>query len=573
MRIELEYNARSIPPADVARSFIPPSPHFGRLLARNHTLLLGPRGSGKTTLLKMLTARALNSWTHPDARTLAPQVTFNAAFVPADIAWGGQIEAVGSLDFNSSRKDAAFVLHTLRAIIHAMREATELSRDGKIRPHAEHLAINLMTSQEEQFVKLVAPNLDVRPPLPSLLGLEIALEGRLDAINSGESVGPFTVDAFPSKISLLISAFNGITFNDDRRWALLFDELEIAPTPIKSFLLSGIRGFDERVIVKLALAPYMDDVGFDKKPTAPQPLHDYHTIQLTYPNKDDAARFGSELFTKTFARIGVEAPLLETMFESPHGAAQFGRRTKQKRRGVPASFGNEWHPYRAVWPVVPVEGLVIEPATESAAKSDDPTARDLLNTSNSIQRQRFAKLLSFLRAGRLLGEGVPAAGGANAAIPPAIWQQDGIYIDLENGDLLEASLRAKDRLSCPLRPLFTGLVLRKPESVHRFAEIRPTEILPIPTPKISVSKKNVTSKTTIERACCDWLVDLMRRSPDVRPEIQDFYWREAQMKWPKGLSGRGFERAWAKAIEEASAPEWSAVGRPRKSVQAKSPHQ
>jgi len=65
----------------------------------------------------------------------------------------------------------------------------------------------------------------------------------------------------------------------------------------------------------------------------------------------------------------------------------------------------------------------------------------------------------------------------------------------------------------------------------------------------------------------------MRRSPDVRPEIQDFYWREAQMKWPKGLSGRGFERAWAKAIEEASAPEWSAVGRPRKSVQAKSPHQ
>ena len=143
MRIELEYNARSIPPADVARSFIPPSPHFGRLLARNHTLLLGPRGSGKTTLLKMLTARALNSWTHPDARTLAPQVTFNAAFVPADIAWGGQIDALGSLDFNSSRKDAAFVLHTLRAIIHAMREATELSRDGKIKPHAGHLAINL----------------------------------------------------------------------------------------------------------------------------------------------------------------------------------------------------------------------------------------------------------------------------------------------------------------------------------------------------------------------------------------------------------------------------------------------
>jgi hypothetical protein len=46
MRAELEYNARSIPPSDIARSFIPPEPHFARLLARNHTLILGPRGSG-----------------------------------------------------------------------------------------------------------------------------------------------------------------------------------------------------------------------------------------------------------------------------------------------------------------------------------------------------------------------------------------------------------------------------------------------------------------------------------------------------------------------------------------------
>lgn len=186
MRIELEYNARSIPPADVARSFVPPTPHFGRLLSRNHTLLLGPRGSGKTTLLKMLTARALNSWTHPEAAALTPQVTFNAAFVAADIAWGKQIEAVGSFDFNASRKDAAFVLHTLRAIVHAMREATELAREGRLTPHAKHLAIEITESQEEKLVALVAPNLSVRPALPSLLGLELALEARLDTINSGE---------------------------------------------------------------------------------------------------------------------------------------------------------------------------------------------------------------------------------------------------------------------------------------------------------------------------------------------------------------------------------------------------
>jgi hypothetical protein len=241
--------------------------------------------------------------------------------------------------------------------------------------------------------------------------------------------------------------------------------------------------------------------------------------------------------------------------------------------GAPASFGNAWPPYRAVWPVVLAGSLFIEPATALAEKTDEVTTDDLVRTSNRIQCQRFSKLLGFFRSGRLLAEGVPAAGGANAAIPPAIWHRDGIYIDLESGDLLEASSRAKDRLSRPLKPLFTGLVLRKPESAHRLEEVRRAEIVPIATRKISKSKKNVTSKTTIERACCDWLVDLMRRSPDVRPEIQELYWREAQMKWPESLSGRGFQRAWLKAVEEASAPEWSAAGRPRKSVQAKSPQQ
>jgi hypothetical protein len=339
MRIELEYNARSVPPADVARSFVPPTPHFARLLSRNHTLLLGPRGSGKTTLLKMLTARALENWKHPQAKALASQVTFNAAFIPADITWGTQIDAFELLNFHPRRKEAAFVLHTLRAMVHSMREATEMARRS-VEQHIAHLVINMGAEQERQFVKLVSYNLNVVPQLNSLLGLEVALESRLDAINSSDDDQSFTVDSLPSKISLLISAFNGVSGDDSRRWALLFDELEIAPTRVKSFLLSGIRSFDERVIVKLALAPYMEDVGFERSPTSPQPLHDFHTIQLTYPNKDDAVSFSSELFQKTFERVGIDASPLDFMFEFPEGSGQFGRRAKsnKKRKGPPEEF-------------------------------------------------------------------------------------------------------------------------------------------------------------------------------------------------------------------------------------------
>jgi hypothetical protein len=338
MSYELEYNARSVPPADVARSFVPPEPHFVRLLSRNHTLVLGPRGSGKTTLLKMLTLRALSNWTHPQAKTFISQVAFNAAFVPADITWGKQIDALEVLNFHPRRKDAAFVIHTLRALIFAMRESVELGR----RPasdHLAHLAISMTEDKEEEFVKLVSGSLNVTPALNTLLGLEIALEARLDSINLGKDDDSFTVDSFPSKITLLVSAFNGVVGQDDRRWALLFDELEIAPTRVKSFLLSGIRSFNERVVVKLAIAPYMEDVGFERTPISPQPLHDYHTIQLTYPNKDDAAQFSSDLFLATFRRLRIEVNSLFEMFQSPAVANGFGRRSQRgKRRSIPNEF-------------------------------------------------------------------------------------------------------------------------------------------------------------------------------------------------------------------------------------------
>lgn len=287
----------------------------------------------------MLTVRALSNWSHQRAKAFTTQIGFNAAFVPADIAWGKQIDAFEALSFYPKRKEAAFVLHTLRALIHAMREATELARKPAA-AHLAHLAENMTNSQEEQFAKCVSGSLNITPALDTLLGIEIALEARLDAINSAGDDDAFIVETLPSKISLLVSAFNGITGCDGRRWALLFDELEIAPTRIKSFLLSGIRSFDERIVVKLAIAPYLEDVGFERTPTSPQPLHDYNTVQLTYPNKDDAIHFSQELFLATFRRVGIEVTSLEEIFQHPQSSTGFGRRLGPgfKRRELPREF-------------------------------------------------------------------------------------------------------------------------------------------------------------------------------------------------------------------------------------------
>jgi hypothetical protein len=287
----------------------------------------------------MLTVRALSNWDNLQAREFAKQITFNAAFVPADNAWGKQLDSLVGNKLENRRKEAAFVIHTLRALIHAMREAVELGRRSP-EPHLAHLGAAMNASQEEEFVRLVTPRLGIVPALNTLLGVEVGLESKLDHINSGEDDHTFNVDSFASKLALIITAFNGTIGTDDRRWALLFDEMEIAPTAIKSFLLSGIRSFDERIVVKLAIAPYLDDVHFDQTPTSPQPFHDYHTVQLSYPNKEDATHFGTELFLRTFQRLGFDVGTLKELFRSPSDTVGFGRRvrTSAKRGDIPHEF-------------------------------------------------------------------------------------------------------------------------------------------------------------------------------------------------------------------------------------------
>lgn len=229
--------------------------------------------------------------------------------------------------------------------------------------------------------------------------------------------------------------------------------------------------------------------------------------------------------------------------------------------GMPATFGNEWRPYRAVWPVVLGHG----PDIELAGESDEPTK---VEAANRVQRQRFARLMSYLCVGRLAAEGAPAAGGMTVAIPPSIWQRDGVYIDLENGDLLEVPSRAKDRLSFPLRPLFTGLVLRKAESVHRIPEIPLVELRPPANQEIRKSVKNVITKAKSAKECLNWLTSLMRLSPGFKPKAKALYWLEAKSKWPKSLAERVFLVAWREAVGATGAAAWSAAGRPKKSPRA-----
>lgn len=71
----------------------------------------------------------------------------------------------------------------------------------------------------------------------------------------------------------------------------------------------------------------------------------------------------------------------------------------------------------------------------------------------------------------------------------------------------------------------------------------------------------VRSSGGAENRCRQWLVAMMKANPN-NPRPKAIVRADALAKF-LGLSGRAFDRAWDKAIDEAAAPKWRASGRRR----------
>ncbi|HEX3423353.1 MAG TPA: hypothetical protein VHS33_08140 [Sphingomicrobium sp.] len=315
---QVEFNAKSLSPSQVASTFIPPLAAFQRLVNKNNSVVIGPRGSGKTTLFKMLMRRALPNWDHEAASQFLNRVKFHSVFIPADRTWGAQLTSNEQLSPPPDYKvgEAAFSAHTLIALVVAMRDSKEVS---DLPAEVEDLRVELNNDCEALLAREIAQALSIKLSFPSLLGVEIALRQTLLEMDPRRVVGGYpqwaNVESLPNAISLVISLFEGIAKPLVNHWVFLFDEIEIAPERIKSFLLDALRGFDQRVTFKLALVPFLKDVrSLGRDYRSAQSGNDFDVIALSYPNKDDALEFSTALFESLLVRGGLAAERPEKMF-------------------------------------------------------------------------------------------------------------------------------------------------------------------------------------------------------------------------------------------------------------------
>ncbi|MGC3968742.1 MAG: ATP-binding protein [Pirellulales bacterium] len=308
------FNARQLTPTEVANSFVPP-PHYDALVKPTHTLIVGPRGSGKTTLLKMLHPSALEAWRHPEAPRYRKAIAYSSVFVATDITWNEQIKALGfgRLEPDSHRQfaKAAFTTEILHALIVTMMHRTGRLGGPVVEPHRR---LAMTDDQEFVIANQIKTAWNIDSAISTLLGIRLALSLRLSHIHTlaskealRSSVGRnerlanetfLHLDFLPAA-GAAVEVFAAVLRDEETRWALLFDELELAPQWIRAILIKSLRSVDQRFLFKISISPYSVDLKRELEGDySAGAKQDFEPIKLWYENKEQGYPFCRQLLNR-----------------------------------------------------------------------------------------------------------------------------------------------------------------------------------------------------------------------------------------------------------------------------------
>lgn len=307
------YNARHFNPEEVASQFVP-SERFWKLIALRHSLLVGPRGSGKTHLLKMLQPKALGAWAHKEADRARRDVRYHGVFIAADVTWTSQVRQRAlalSPELGAKYGVAVFISHFREALISCM---LQLTHDRPKIDTSAFLKYELSQSREAELVARLASSWRLAPKVPSFLGLrqsivdhigDLALSRSYAESELAEFLGGFQPDVL-STARQAVEAFNSVSGNLDARWALCFDELEIAPREIQEELFACLRSTDQRLLFKLAISPFNLNAHVLNNMTSASAGNDYDPIPLWFADIRETTQFCRELWEQQTRGTGAQ---------------------------------------------------------------------------------------------------------------------------------------------------------------------------------------------------------------------------------------------------------------------------
>lgn len=336
------YNARHINAEEVAHQFVPSS-KFWELIALRNSLLIGPRGSGKTHLLKMLQPKALAAWGGEEGIKARSKMDFWSVFTPADVNWKTQVESRAEI-LSGEQKiqfiNAVFLSHFREAFIACL---LQLTRDRPlIDCGGSSTRIDLDRTKEVSLCVNLAAAWQLPLRVPSLDGLKLALVEELIRLGSPGALK--NQSAYMSRLEgmtvldvarEIAENFVSVTGLYGARWALCFDELEIAPPSIQKTLFDYLRSTDQRFIFKLAISPSNDASALLNQEGTASAGNDFDAIPLWFIDQGERERFCTRLWEKHASGTLAEnlspiALLQRSRFQFANEESVSGRRRYQE---------------------------------------------------------------------------------------------------------------------------------------------------------------------------------------------------------------------------------------------------
>ena len=291
------FNARWLTPAEIAERFVP-VPAFQKLVAVDHSVLLGPRGSGKTTLLKMLTRPALDAWSKQHGTENGSHSgtipAFEAVYVPSDVRWSIELSAVANdptvgPDHGAILQRFLVTLSAIQSVGRAFRSLVNNDlrlEDVVLRGIRDLWPLSVPPNTLTQLDLLLRRTAnEVRGHVNRRQSQEIA-----DFVNGlpKEWLGhPLDV---PIAYCEVFAAHAGDRVRG-QRWAFCFDELEIAPDWLRVELLRAWRSVDQPYLLKLTWSPVLPK---EARGTAATD-HDFKPILLWHAHAHEARGFASQV--------------------------------------------------------------------------------------------------------------------------------------------------------------------------------------------------------------------------------------------------------------------------------------
>lgn len=285
------FNARYMTYKEVAKSFII-SESFDTITRNEHTILTGARGCGKTTLLKMLHPKALHEWNTRESISFKENIPFFGIYIPADRQWKSQLDNFKKVIKNNSK----LVDDVFRGVVNAnILIATCDTFNSLLEINGCDLSFDV-----ELSLKLIEFWRIPLPIPPSLDDIIIKLRAMVNEFNTIVQKQNYEIELpdicysdFVDLISISIDCFEGVNKKQEKnislkeKWALCFDELEIAPSILqKTIIYENLRSRNQKILFKLTSTPGLVELFDESQNESPSELDDFTTLKLwIYDNR------------------------------------------------------------------------------------------------------------------------------------------------------------------------------------------------------------------------------------------------------------------------------------------------